>query len=80
MAEPSPDLPATAGFVPRDDSGLPGTLDGLLSRAAAARPGHRAVVTPDRVATFAELDESADALAGVLRTVLPGRMRKTPGE
>ncbi|MFH8774791.1 class I adenylate-forming enzyme family protein [Streptomyces sp. NPDC017958] len=73
MAEPSPELPTTAGFVALDDSRLPETLDGLLSRAAAARPGHPAVVAPDRVATFAELDESASALAGVLRTVLPGR-------
>ncbi|MFI7499856.1 class I adenylate-forming enzyme family protein [Streptomyces sp. NPDC049687] len=72
MAEPSPELPGTAGFVPLDTSRLPGTLDRLLTRAAAARPGHPAVIAPDRVATFAELDESASALAGVLRTVLSG--------
>lgn len=71
--EPSSGPAGTAGFTPLDRTGLPATLDGLLSQAAAARPGHPAVVTPDRVATFAELDESATALAGVLRTLLPGR-------
>src|SRR2546423_1066422 len=44
VAEPSPELPGTAGFVPLDDARLPGTLDGLLSRAAAVRPGHPAAV------------------------------------
>ncbi|MFC4497986.1 MULTISPECIES: class I adenylate-forming enzyme family protein [Streptomyces] len=73
MAEPSSELPSAPGFVPLDASRLPGSLDGLLSRAAVARPGHRAVVTADRIATFAELDGSASTLAGVLRTVLPGR-------
>ncbi|MET8772658.1 class I adenylate-forming enzyme family protein [Streptomyces sp. NPDC004658] len=72
MAEPSPDRPAAAG-APLDESGLPRTLDGLLSRAAAARPGHPAVVSDDRVVTFAALDASASALAGVLGTRLAGR-------
>ncbi|MCX4856333.1 class I adenylate-forming enzyme family protein [Streptomyces canus] len=74
MAEPEPVRPDIApGFVPLDVSGLPHTLDGLLSRAAAARPGHRAVVTAERAMTFAELDTSASTLAGVLCARLTGR-------
>ncbi|MEU9168843.1 class I adenylate-forming enzyme family protein [Streptomyces sp. NPDC048420] len=74
MAEPEPVRPDTAsGFVPLDDSGLPRTLDGLLSGAAAARPGHRAVVTAERAMTFAELDASASTLAEVLCARLAGR-------
>ncbi|MEU5314934.1 class I adenylate-forming enzyme family protein [Streptomyces sp. NPDC021562] len=74
MAEPTPHRPdAPSGFVPLDETGLPRTLDGLLSGAAAARPGHRAVVTDERVMTFAELDSSASALAEALGARLTGR-------
>jgi amino acid adenylation domain-containing protein len=41
-------------------------LHALLERAARNRPGHPAVSDGGRVATYAELDQRADALAGAL--------------
>lgn len=73
MAEPSPGIRTVPAYAAADEPRLPASLDGLLSGAAAARPGHRAVVTEDTAVTFAELNDAATRLAGVLRTTLPGR-------
>ena len=45
---------------------MPEVLHSLLERAARERPGHPAVSDRGRVATYAELDARADALAAAL--------------